>query len=217
MFARRLQGRRQDGAAAVRGWTALYTLGLQRSIQDRRRREVAADLAEESLDAMRRGAQAELFRQRMVRLVLGIPADITWRLVEAPQIARSVKTTARWVPLSRWSGMLMSIVAIGSSGAFAIVTVPYLTGRAGAETWQGWGPVGASIGAVAAMVGIVAAVPWPRRGAAIMIPGVAVGLLAAPWLWGCWFLCLIGLGVRLYETADTPPPSLTPVIRGRRR
>ena len=202
MRAMRLPGRRGDGSAVVSGWTAIYTVGLPRSIGARRRDEVAGDLAAESLDAMRHGTQATLFRDRLIRLVLGIPADLSWRLVDAPARARDLQIPTDWVPLSRWSSMLIAIVAIGSGGAFVMLAVPLITGQMTSESWTGWAPMGFALGLAAVAIGDPLAVPWPRRGATITTVGVVVGLVATPWLWGCWLLPLLAVLVRLYQANE---------------
>ena len=202
MVAMRLPGRRGDGSAVVTGWTAIYTLGLPRAIGARRRDEVAGDLDAESLDAMRHGTQATLFRDRLIRLLLGIPADISWRLIDAPAMARDLRIPTDWVPLSRWSSMLIGIVAIGSSSAFAILAVPLITGQMTSESWTGWAPMGFVLGLAAVVIGNLLAVPWPRRGATVTTLGVAVGLVATPWLWGCWLLPLLAVLVRLYQVSE---------------
>lgn len=213
----RRRWRRGDGSATVRGWVAIYTLGLPRATRMRRRYEVAADLADERLDAVRRGSQGSLFRQRLIRLVRGIVDDLSWRVIDAPRMALDHDVATRWVPLDRWSLALSSIVAIGSGGALAIVAVPAITGQTQPDPWVGWGPVGFTIGAVAALVGILVSVPWPRRGALIVLPGVLVGLVAAPLLWGCWFLAVVAVAVRWYEVESTAEPGpIDLVVRTRK-
>ena len=217
MHAPRRSWRRGDGSAVVRGWVAVYTLGLPAALRSRRRDEVAADLADERVDAVRRGSQRSLFGQRLIRLIRGIPDDLAWRFVDAPRMAVDYRVATTWVPLDRWSLALSSIVAIGSAGALAIVTVPAITGQTRPDTWVGWGPVGFTIGAVAVLIGILVSVPWPRRGALIMLPGVVVGLAAAPLLWGCWFLALIAVAVRWYQAQSAiEPRPIDLVVRARK-
>jgi hypothetical protein len=183
----------------VRGWVAVYTLGLPRAMRARRRDEIAADLADERADAIRRGRQRELFSRRLRLLVAGVPDDLVWRFFDAPAMAGPYRTPTAWVPLSRWSFLLLAVVAIGAAGALAIVSVPMLTERAGTVAWPGIGPAGFALGCLAILTGIPLSVPWPRRGAVVATVGSVVGLLAAPWLWGCWFLALIAVGVRWYQ------------------
>lgn len=194
--------RQGDGSAVVRGWVALYTLGLPPAIRARRRDELDGDLADEALDAVRRGRQAALRGQRVVRVVTGVPADLAWRFIDAPLMARDHRPEEVWTPLTRWSAALIAIVVVGTVGALAIVTVPQLTGQARPTDWSGWGPVGFAIGCVAALAGVLTSIRWPGRGVAIVLPGIAIGAVASPWFWGCWFLALIAVGVRWYQ-ADT--------------
>ncbi len=194
----RLPGRRGDGSAAVRGWVALYTLGLPRVVRTRRRDEINADLADETLDSVRRGRQQTLFGQRMRRLVRGVPSDLAWRVIDAPTMAREFAVSNDWPPPTRWSMALIGMSAIGNAGALAIVTLPVLLGGAGPDTWSGWGPVGFTIGSAGIFVGVLIAIPRPGRGAALVVPSAVVGFLAAPWLWGGWLLAIITVAVRSY-------------------
>lgn len=140
----------------VRGWVGLYTLGLPAAMRSRRRAEVAADLADETLDAIRHGDRSGLFRQRLVRLALGIPADLSWRLVDAPRAARQLYGPTPWVPLDRWTLALTGAVTLIAAGGLAIVTWPALTGEARPDLWPGWGPAGFAIGSTVVLVGTVA-------------------------------------------------------------
>ena len=47
--------------------------------------------------------------------------------------------------------------------------------------------------------GILAAIPWPRLGAAIVAIGAVIGFAVAPWLWGCFGLALLVVGLRWVE------------------
>jgi len=200
----RLLGRRGDGSAAVRGWVGFYTLGLPRPMRQRRQAEVAGDLADETLDAIRHGDRSVLFRQRLIRLLLGIPADLSWRFLDAPAAARQLYGAAPWVPLTRWTLALTGVVATIAAGGLAIVTVPVLTGEAGPDLWPGWGPVGFAIGSAVVLLGVLGSVFWPRLGAIVIVPGALIGLFAAPWLWGSWLLAVIAGAARAYQADEAP-------------
>ncbi len=191
----------------IRGWVAIYTLGLPATLRDRRRNEIAGDLADETHDAVRRGELAGLRARRLVRWALGIPDDLAWRLADAPAAARlartgSPKQGAPWVPLSRWSLAGFALVVIVSAGALLLVLLPTLSGQLTTEVWPGWGAAGFIIGCAMVLLGILAAIPWPRRGAAIVAVALVIGLPAAPWLWGCWFLAAVVVAVRAYEARE---------------
>jgi hypothetical protein len=202
----------------VRGWVAVYTLGLPKTMRARRRDEIAADLADERADAIRRGRQRELFSRRLRLLIAGIPDDLVWRFFDAPAMAGPFRTPTAWIPLSRWSFLLLVVVAIGAAGALAIVSVPMITGRAETVAWPGIGPAGFALGCLAILGGIPLSVPWPRRGAVVAAVGSIVGFLAAPWLWGCWFLALVAVGVRWYQAiGQGGPRPVELIVRGPRR
>ena len=193
----------------VRGWVAFYTLGLPEPMKVRRRDEVTGDLADETLDAVRRGELAGLRRRRLLRWALGIPSDLAWRLMDAPATAaglRAAMPSRPWVPLTRWSLGLLAVVAIGAGGGLAIVGRSMLEGRS-ADTWVGWGPYGFVIACLFVVIAVGLAVPWPDRAVAIGVPAAVLGLAAAPWLWGCWFLALFALLLRRHQaTADGTLP-----------
>ncbi len=210
MSTARLTGRRGDGSAAVRGWVAIYTFGLPAAIRERRRGEVASDLAEETLDAIRRAETAGLRRRRLVRLLLGIPDDLAWRLVDAPAAVRQLRAVlppTTWVPLTRSTLFLLSITAIGAAGALGIVVVPLVDGSAPPDAWLGWGPYGFITACAIVLAAVVLAVAWPVRGLRLGIAGVVIGMAAAPWLGGCWLLVFIALFARWYQASRLGGPA----------
>jgi hypothetical protein len=195
----RLRWRRGDGSAVVRGWVWIYTLGLPGAMRGRRRLEVAGDLADEALDAVRRGSTAGLRRRRLFRWALGLPDDVLWRVTDARDAARRYRTDEAWTPPNRWSLSLLAMVAIGTSGGFALVAVPYVVGPTEPALWPGWGPAGFLIAAGIELIAIVVAVPWPRRGVVLATLGACIGFAATPWLWGCWAMCVLAVSVRWYQ------------------
>jgi hypothetical protein len=79
--------------ALTRSWTAFYTRGLPPDLRSRRRDEIESDVWEQrSLDDFERTAAADTAVEVLLRLVLGAPADVIWRL-EAGADARSGKGT----------------------------------------------------------------------------------------------------------------------------
>jgi hypothetical protein len=68
-------------ACAVRRWVGLYTRGLPADLRDGRRDEVEADLWSHVEDSRLTGrSDRSTAAEILVRLVAGLPADVTWRL-----------------------------------------------------------------------------------------------------------------------------------------
>jgi hypothetical protein len=190
---------RDHGAALVRGWVALYTLGLPDALRARRRGELAADLAEEAADAVRRATLTGLAGRRVVRLVMGVPSDLAWRLLDAPAMAAELRVQRPWVPPTRWILGLLAIAAIGTAGALVLVAGPILDTSARPDPWLGWGPYGFAAACVVALLAIVVAVPAPPRAIALVIPAAVLGTVAAPWMVAPWLLVVLAVGARWYE------------------
>jgi hypothetical protein len=201
MTAVRQGWRSGDGSAAIRGWTAFITLGLPTAMRDRRRDEVAADLDEERLDAIRTRRVTTLRRQRLLRLLAGIPDDLVWRFVDARIMARELRRVADWVPLDRWTTLALGCTAIGVSGGLGLVGAPLLSGQLTQSIWLGWGPIGFTIACVGILAAILLAVPWPGRAATLVMPALLIGFAAAPWLWGCWTLAAMAIGLRWHQSS----------------
>jgi hypothetical protein len=196
---------RDHGAALVRGWVALYTLGLPDGVRARRRGKLAADLAEEAADAVRRATLAGLAGRRLLRLVMGMPADLAWRLLDAPAMAAELREHRPWVPPTRWILGLLAIAAIGTGGALVLVAGPILDTSGRPDPWLGWGPYGFAAACVVALVAIVMAVPSPARAFALVIPAALLGTIAAPWMVGPWLLVVLAVGARWYESRSARP------------
>lgn len=194
---------RDHGAALVRGWVAFYTLGLPGALRARRRAEIEADLAEETMDAVRHATVAGLTGRRAVRLLMGIRADLAWRLLDAPAMAATMRVERPWAPPTRWTLIALTVAAVGTAGALALVAGPLLDPSARSDPWLGWGPYGFAGACVAALVAIVVAIPAPQRALAVVVPAAVVGTLAAPWFVGPWLLVVIAVGTRWYESRSS--------------
>jgi hypothetical protein len=59
----------------VRAWTSAYTRGLPKPIRNERIAEIESDLWEQTRDGL-----ASSTRPVWLRLVLGMPLDLAWRL-----------------------------------------------------------------------------------------------------------------------------------------
>jgi hypothetical protein len=81
-------------SAAVRAWTRVYTVGMPELSRDVRRAEIESDLWEWQHDPDRPtgpGAAAGVF----LRLLMGMPDDLLWRMTHAPHPkAAALRTVA---------------------------------------------------------------------------------------------------------------------------
>jgi hypothetical protein len=67
-------------ALLVRGWTRIYTWGMDAERRNRRQAEVASDLWESEHDAAGAATPWPPWLQITARLLAGVPADVLWRL-----------------------------------------------------------------------------------------------------------------------------------------
>lgn len=197
---------RDRGSSAVRGWVGLYTRGLPAEARERRREEVASDLADESLEAERVGSIGDLTTMRLSRLVRGIPADLTWRLGEARRSPGPSKERREPMPASRLSLVLLAGVVILAGIGLVLTLQPLVTLGQDPDRWDSWGPYGLIAGTAAVIVGALVAVWRPVPGAVIALTGALVGALASPWLLMFWLLVPIAVAVRLYVPAAPKRP-----------
>ena len=83
--------------ALSRGWVRCYTAGVSRQSREERRAEIESDVYEHQADAAlagRTGFAVEL----LFRIVLGMPADLSWRLAQ-------VRLFGWFVPVRRRAGI----------------------------------------------------------------------------------------------------------------
>jgi hypothetical protein len=92
--------------ALVRGWTCLYTAAMAPALRDARRAEIESDLWEFHEDARRRGYPPSAIGAHMLlRLVLGMPADLFWRAEDAHVPSRIVQDAL-------WATAVASVVFV---------------------------------------------------------------------------------------------------------
>lgn len=103
-------------ASLVRGWVDLYTRGLPAELRDGRRDEIAGDLWSQFEEAALIGrSERATANEILVRLVAGIPADISWRVAhggEKPVEARQSDDTTGTVGLG-WAAI---VAGFGTTG-----------------------------------------------------------------------------------------------------
>jgi hypothetical protein len=182
--------------ALVRRWVALYTIGLPRDIRETRRAEIEDDLWSQAHDVelddpTGSGASGDV----LARLVLGLWADITWRLEQrrrdwARPVPRSLSMSTRVVAsLSIVGGTALAVASVlsgpfESASPVAILWRPlFVTGFAGLAIAI-WGLVARFIDRMAGGVALLGALGG--LGSAI----AALGSAGAGDLLGAWFILL---------------------------
>ena len=155
-------------AALVRGWVRLYTRGLPAPLRDGRRDEIDDDLWCQHEEALAIGRSARsLDADLVLRLLFGMPADISWRLTYRENTAPSIVEGSSSMD-TRTLGVL-AIVAGLSWGIMFILFIPF-----GEALWTG------DLGVLGVFGSIVAAIAFSA--AAIGLAGRfqdRVGLLGA--------------------------------------
>lgn len=163
--------------AACRSWTALYTLGLDEVTRERRRAEIESDLWEQRSHSQEEGP--DLGFDIIARVVLGMAADVTWRVQSGGRItAPGTRTQGVKPMLNKLFVSLTSVVTIFSGVFFIYVAL----GRTsdGAE-----GFAAPLLGAGLALTGGGLAAFWsPRIGTSLVAAGALLMVFMFPWMAG---------------------------------
>ena len=136
-------------AVLVRRWVDLYTRGLPRAVRAVRRAEVDDDLWCHRVDAIAVGRSSNaLGTEMMLRLVFGIPADLSWRLAhgvnaETPELvgrtSRSIRVIGALAFLAGagWAALMLLMLVYGESawtGSIGPISVVLVMGAGFAFT-----------------------------------------------------------------------------------
>jgi hypothetical protein len=113
----------------VRGWTRFYTLQMDPACRDDRHAEIESDLWEFHEDTRRRGYPPAAIGAHMVlRLVLGIPHDLLWRIEYEGDATtthrRSTWMTAAAIGATVCIAALWAFFAVASLGALSPLPDP---------------------------------------------------------------------------------------------
>jgi hypothetical protein len=136
-------------AGLVRGWVDLYTRGLPADARAARRDEIDDDLWCEHAEAAAAGRSARsLDADLALRLLFGMPSDISWRLTHHRAPDRTVLEKRASIG-TRILGVF-PIVAASS-----LLTLPLVTGGRSDPVWA-WVlvPIGSMIAVIAAALGL---------------------------------------------------------------
>jgi hypothetical protein len=165
-------------AGLVRGWVDLYTRGLPADARAARRDEIDDDLWCEHEEAVVLGRSARsLDADLALRLMFGIPSDISWRLTQPAN-----KTTVGIEGINSMNTRTLGVVAIVAGlifGTLFVLFIPFShtvwTGRIGV-----FGVLGTLVGAIAFMAAAIGiAMRFQDRLGAIGGLGAALTALGA--------------------------------------
>ncbi len=186
-------------AAIVRAWVGCYTIGLSAEIAMKRKELVEADLWDESREAEQVGVARSVARQRMGRLVRGIPADVSWRL-ERRHDNNPGRDQMRISKVELI--LLLGVVALCGAGM-----IPGLMAIIDPDPtkWQSWGPYGMVGGLALCVVGLVLAIPRPSVGLTVALAGTALAMAAVPW---AFYIFLPVPLVAWFRYARSRPPQV---------
>ena len=209
---------RDRSARLVRWWVRRYTSGLDEPAGTFRRVEIDSDLAEHNRYRSESGwPPARIGRERVGRLVTGLPADIGWRHDRLRGRARA-GVGSILLPVTSVASLLLA--------AYHVAFAAYLLGNAGLADQQIWGrspmrgfegyadEAGASVAAlIVAGNGLILAIAAVARPVAPVFANAAslpIALVAVMFFWlGVWPL---GLMVLVGAAADLAirAPHVTP-------
>lgn len=193
-------------ARFVRGWTRLYTAGLERAFRNSRRDEIDSDLWEHAHGGHGEAGAGTLAGQILARCLLGVGADVSWRVEMALRRKREkevVPMTER-IKQDRWLLAPLAIVGFGVVAIAAHITAggfsswwsdtdanwnPSPLGRAGATLLV------ATLFVVMPVVAITVRRSHPGWTLVLLLPSTVI--LVSPILWGeaSWWLLgsLVGI------------------------
>ncbi len=161
--------------APTRAWTALYTRGLPSDVRGERRDEIDCDLWEhQRLADFEREPVTDTAAAILLRLIMGVPADMTWRL-EAGANARSGKGTQMNDSWIMRGVLLAALVRAFVPLGFGIF---YLAGG-DADSWGStFARVAVSLSWIAVGLAMVAGLLLSRSRPALGLGLLAVGVIA---------------------------------------
>ncbi len=108
-------------------WVGLYTLGLDTDARGERRDEIASDLWEQAHDSPARQTALAI----LLRCLLGIPADLSWRVEQArigelpvrllAAALATIESSARWLNRRGLPGLTIIVAVLAIALGIALV------------------------------------------------------------------------------------------------
>jgi hypothetical protein len=150
-------------------WVALYTLGLEAEVRNRRRDEIASDLYEHATTAAGGRPIAGAVAARFVR---GVPADI------ARRIERGMGAAGGEDLVATWHGLGAVVLVLGIAVASLVYAMLHTFGYLGHSRLYAFVQVGMLIGTLVLLRGLSMLRESPRGGGALVLAsGLALSFL----------------------------------------
>ena len=191
------------GGEVVRRWVDAYTRGLPSEARAARQDEIDDDLWCQLEESVVLGRSARSLRvEILLRLLLGLPADISWRLSQAG--VRTAKGERSTSMSTRTVGALW--IVAGAAFVSAAIVVAVLGPE---SSLGGLGAIVLAVGSVGALafVGAVFGLVWQFRGRLSRLSALAGGVAALGMLLvvidapASWVLLALGSAVLVWDLA----------------
>ena len=178
--------------ALTHAWAGLYTRGLPADRRAQRREEIDCDLWEhQRLADLQREPVTATAAAILLRLLLGVPADIVWRL-ETGASARSGRGTQMNDTLAM-RGLLTVALAIAAFPlVIGILVAVGLNGEMDNAERAIYGPLQIVIGS-SIVAGLVLSSRRPALGIGLVVAGTIA--ISAMWYWAMMITIPIGAGL----------------------
>lgn len=176
----------QVAGSATRAWSHVYTSGLDPEARQRRLAEIESDLYEHAEDAKACGvAAADVGFDILVRLVVGVPADLAWRR----GAARDRRVNRRAVFSSQKGKRIVaklfialtSVLAVALGGFLMVEGIARLFVTGDAETHFVY-PITFTVAGAALIASVVVARKSPRKGAGLVALAAVTYTAASFWM-----------------------------------
>jgi hypothetical protein len=174
----------------TRWWVSVYSRGLPENERTARRAEINSDLWEHTHFAAESGQRpTDTGFEILTRLLLGVPADLTWRRAllrstaqRQPRTSQARQTTTGGLQMARRLVSALTVIMTAMIGLFLLLNGFDKLTAEGREAWMlRLGFWEASAGALL-LLGLLTTARWPRVGTILIAVGAVAAAATHPWL-----------------------------------
>lgn len=175
-------------AGLTHSWVRVYTRGVSPDLRERRQAEIESDLWEHESDAREAGAPlGALALEFLGRLVLGVPADLSWRLEHrgaGRRPLRIVEGSKNMIAAVKKNGMVGLSGLLGAFYLFMGIFVPIGGDWSSTSSTAGRAAYGAvvGLGGILVFAGLLGGGRAPRLAGVSLAAGAVIGAAMTFWL-----------------------------------